>query len=77
MQVNVEFVGAIRRPWAEQQRTLELTEGTRIGDLLGELGYERRERRYVTTVLNDDRVKHDRELTDGDHLVVMTVIGGG
>ena len=77
MLVNVEFVGAIRRPWSEQQRTLDLAEGTRVGDLLGELGYERRERRYVTTVVNDERVKHDRALADGDHLVVMTVIGGG
>ncbi len=77
MKVNVEFVGAVRRPWPEQQREVEVGDGSTVGDLLGELGYERKEQRYLTTLLEDQRVKPSRELSDGDHLVVMLVIGGG
>ena len=77
MRVNVEFVGAVRRPWSEQQRDLEVEAGSTVGDLLGQLGFERRERRFLTTVLGDRRVKPSQALADGDRLVVMLVIGGG
>lgn len=77
IRVELEFVGAIRRPWPEQKRSLEVPAGSTIGGLLADLGYAEHEVRYLVMHVNGTKTKRAATLNDGDHLTVMLIIGGG
>lgn len=77
IRVEVEFVGAIRRPWPEQKRRLEAPTGTTVGQLLASLGYEEHELRYLVIQINGAKSKKASVLRQDDRLMVMLIIGGG
>jgi sulfur carrier protein ThiS len=75
--VTVEFLGPIRRPWPEQQRTVTLTRGQTVAALLQQLGYRPDELRYVNVSINHERQMPQAVLHEGDHVVCMLMVGGG
>ncbi len=77
MNVQVTFLGPIRRPWPESSRSLEVVDGTRAGDLLQGLGYQAEDLQRVALVVNGKRQRPEVVLAPGDHLRVVLLAGGG
>jgi len=77
MTIEVEFVGPLRRPWPERQRTVELAEGTLLGELLGAWGYREEEARHLSCSVNGVAARLRTPLADGDRLSVALLLGGG
>lgn len=77
MKVEVSFHGAIRQPWEEPSRELEVAEGVRVDTLLESFGYEPAEIRRAAVVVNGRRGKLDTELKDGDSVGFTLLAGGG
>jgi thiamine biosynthesis protein ThiS len=77
LQVKVHLHGILRDQLPAEARgraTLDLDEGATIGDLLNELSITRR----VVVALNDEEEPNEtRVLSDGDQVVIFTMIGGG
>ena len=77
MQVNVHLHGILRDhlPSATKGRaTINIEDGATVGDLLTQLGIERR----VIVAINGNQKSNKTDiLQDGDEVSVFRVIGGG
>ena len=77
MRVGVRLHGILRDQLpseAKGRATIELENGTTVGDLLNEVGIDRR----VVVAVNDEEQKDKTHvLQDGDQVAIYTVIGGG
>jgi sulfur carrier protein ThiS len=76
MTVHVELFGAMRRPWRERQREVEIS-GRTVGDLLRQLGYGDADTRCFSLMVNGVRAQVADDLADGDRVTVILVLGGG
>jgi molybdopterin synthase catalytic subunit len=77
MHVRVRLFAALRELAGTSERELELPEGARVADVwrrMPELGTEPEGLLYA---LNQEYVKPDRELADGDELAVIPPVSGG
>jgi hypothetical protein len=77
MTIEVELVGPMRRPWPERQRTVQLAEGSVLGDLLASWGYREEEARHLSCSVNGVAARLRTRLVDGDRLSVALLLGGG
>ncbi|HOX42052.1 MAG TPA: MoaD/ThiS family protein [Myxococcota bacterium] len=77
MDIQVTFLGPIRRPWPETSRRLSVEPGTTAEALLVGLGYEPQDLQRVALVINGKRQKPQVELAEGDQLRVVLLAGGG
>ena len=77
IEVEVELVGAVRRPWPEQSRKIQLPAGSTAADLLTALGYDTNESKYLVIHVNGTKSRRADVLAAGDHVTLMLIIGGG
>jgi sulfur carrier protein ThiS len=75
--IHVEFLGPMRRPWPERERDVEIDSGWTVGELMTHLGYREDESRFFSVVVNGSRARGDVALTDGDRVTLTVVVGGG
>ena len=77
MQVNVHLHGILRDHLpsdAKGRATINIEDGATVGDLLTQLGIERR----VIVAINGNQKSNKTDiLQDGDEVSVFRVIGGG
>ena len=77
MKVRVSFYGAIRKPWEEPTRELDVAEGTSIDMLLDSLGSQPQEMRRAAVVVNGRRGQLTAMLQAGDDVGFTLLAGGG
>jgi sulfur carrier protein ThiS len=77
MNIQVTFLGPIRRPWPESSRELQAEPGTTAEALLRGLGYGTEDLQRVALVVNGKRQKPQVTLAEGDQLRVVLLAGGG
>jgi thiamine biosynthesis protein ThiS len=77
LQVNVHLHGILRDHFpsdAKGRATINIEDGATVGDLLTQLGIERR----VIVAINGNQKSNKTDiLQDGDEVSVFRVIGGG
>ena len=77
MQVNVHLHGILRDhlpPEAKGRATIDLEDGTTVGDLITQLGIKRR---VIIALNGNQKPENTHILDDGDQVSIFTVIGGG
>jgi len=77
MQVHVHLHGILRDhlpPQAKGRATVSLDDGATVGDLLAQLGIQRR---VIVSLNGDHEPEETYVLQDGDEVAIYTVIGGG
>jgi len=77
VKVNVHLHGILRDqlpPDAKGRATINLEDGTSVGDLLTQLGIKRR---VVISLHGNQQLDKTYILQDGDQVSIFTVIGGG
>jgi sulfur carrier protein ThiS len=77
MTVNVEFMGPVRRPWAESRRAVQVGVDATVASLLAELGFRQDETRHLWVAINNDKKPPTHALVDGDHVTIALLVGGG
>ncbi|MDN5279531.1 MAG: hypothetical protein PWR01_3496 [Clostridiales bacterium] len=77
MKINVEFVGAINTGPYKKQQTFEIEEKQTIKDFLETLHFDKSHLSFIQVVKNGTRAPHSQELSDGDKLELMLMVGGG
>ena len=77
MQVQVEFVGPVRRPWPQRRGDAPIEVGATVASLLAQLGFAPAEARFLSVLVNGARVAATTPLAAGDHVVVALMVGGG
>ncbi len=78
MKIRVKVFATLRKYVAEEgsgEQELELAEGARVGDVLGELKIPEEEVAFV--FVNSVRQKLDEPLAEGDEVGVFPPIAGG
>jgi sulfur carrier protein ThiS len=75
MQIRVQLMGGLKGKSPAGNR-LEVTEGTSINDVLGQLGVEPHQ---VQIVMHNSKPQPNRAtaVRDGDELTVVPPVGGG
>ncbi len=77
MRVSVHLHGILRDrlpPETKGRTELELPDSATVGDLLANLGIERR---VIVAVNGHTRVPEGQVLQEGDQVVIYTPVGGG
>jgi len=77
VKVNVHLHGILRDqlpPDAKGRATINLEDGTSVGDLLTQLGIKRR---VVISLHGNQQLDKTYILQNGDEVSIFTVIGGG
>ena len=77
MELTVEFVGPMRRPWPERRRAVTVPEGTSLLTLATTLGYAPDEARHLVFAVNGVKVRGDTAPKTGDRVSVLLMVGGG
>ncbi|MBM4319280.1 MAG: sulfur carrier protein ThiS [Deltaproteobacteria bacterium] len=76
MKVSLEIVGPIHRKPEANPTEVELPEGSRVLDLMGQLGYAA-EARHLTYLRQGKLIKPYELLQDGDRVQAVLHVGGG
>lgn len=77
MKIDVEFVGAISSGKYDKNHQFNFEEGTTVGDFLNTLHFSKSHVKFIQVVRNGTRVPHSQQLSDGDKLELMLMVGGG
>jgi sulfur carrier protein ThiS len=77
MGISVEFAGPVRRPWAENTRTIPFDEGGTVAGLLEHLGFTPSEIRLLWVAVSGELAAPGRVLKDGDRVMISVRMGGG
>ncbi len=77
MKISVRICGHLQHdaPGKRAEHTLTLKPGATLLDAIEELGIPRAE--VAMRLVNDQHVKNDHPLSDGDELALVPVIAGG
>ena len=77
IEIEIEWLGAIRRPWPEQQKRLSVPEESTISDLLTRFQFKDDERRFIVSQVNGMRAKETTRVQAEDRVTFMLIVGGG
>ncbi len=75
--IQISFTGVIDIKNIESGSTLQIKLNSTIEDVLTTLGIKREHKKYIITIVNDEKRKQSYVLQDNDHLSLFLPIGGG
>lgn len=77
MKIKVEFVGAIDTGSHAQIETFNVKKGETIESFLSSLHFHQSHIKFIQVVKNGKKASHYDELSTGDSLELMLMVGGG
>ena len=75
--IKLSYTGVIDIKNASNDSMLQIDAGSTIGDVLSILGIRREHKKYIISMVNDEKQKSSYELQNNDHLNLFLPIGGG
>ena len=77
MKIRVEFVGAINSGPYNKEHEFDMKEKGTVRDFLETLHFEKSHINYIQVLRNGKRCPHSEQLSNGDRLELMLMVGGG
>jgi len=77
MKIRVEFVGAINSGPYNKEHEFDLKEKFTVRGFLETLHFDKAHINYIQVLRNGKRCPHSEQLSNGDHLELMLMVGGG
>jgi len=77
MKIRVEFVGAINSGPYNKEHEFNLKEMLTVKGFLETLHFDRSHINYIQVLRNGKRCPHSEQLSNGDRLELMLMVGGG
>ena len=77
MKIQLTYVGYLKFPGVESGSSVEVADGSTVGDLLIHYGIPSAQQRFLTTFINDEGAELTTALQDNDDLAVIIQVGGG
>ncbi|HJO94307.1 MAG TPA: MoaD/ThiS family protein [Victivallales bacterium] len=75
--IKVSFTGLIDVKNFNSDSNLSVKSKSTINDVLGVLGIRPQHKRFIITLINDNKERLTYILKDGDHLSLFLPVGGG
>jgi molybdopterin converting factor small subunit len=76
-QIRVQVLGALTKPFGQDDFVYEVDEDLSLEDLLLRLGYERSHLRFIVAAVNGSREKLSYRLRDADVVTLVLPTSGG
>lgn len=77
MKIRLTYTGYLKLDGAKSGGTIEVEEGSTIGDVLAGFDVPREQQRHLKLFANDESADPSRVVREGDELTVIMQIGGG
>ena len=77
IKIHLSYTGVIDIKNASNNSVLQIDAGSTIGDVLTILGIRREHKKYIISMVNDEKQKAVYVLQNNDHLSLFLPIGGG
>ena len=77
MKIKLSYTGYLKFEGAKTGSTIEVEEGSTVGDVLSGFHVPSEQHRFLKLFVNDEAADSARALSDGDELMVIIQIGGG
>ena len=77
IKIKLTFTGVIDIKNAENNSIIKVEKGFSIGDVLAGLGVRKEHKRFIITIVNNEKQPQTYMLEDGDHLSLFLPVGGG
>ncbi len=77
MKIQLEIMGPVKKLIANNPETLEIAEGSKIVDMMEQLGYTKTEAKFLIYMRNDDRLTLNSLLKENDYITAVLQLGGG
>lgn len=77
MKIRVEFVGAINSGPYQKEQDFTLKEMLTVKGFLETLHFDKGHINYIQVIRNGKRCPHTEQLSNGDRLELMLMVGGG
>ncbi|MCP4180299.1 MAG: MoaD/ThiS family protein [bacterium] len=75
--IKVSFTGLIDVKNFNSDSTLSVLSESTINDVLGDLGIKQQHKRFLITLVNENKERLTYVLKNGDHLSLFLPVGGG
>jgi sulfur carrier protein ThiS len=77
MRVTVEYTGVLNIKVVSSGGTVELPTGATVSALLEHLGIDKEHRKFITSLVNNQKARISAVLSEGDKVYLLLPVGGG